>query len=182
MRWDALRLFVQSFVDSHEWPGPRSESLRVTLDFAPLMSSQTPRSPVPPHDANSGNESSPADSRKCARCTGESSTRCDQCGDPLCQQHIETSRGLAYVVFGPFLARRDVVLCNECYRERFWLAVRGAVAVASGMLGLVSALETNWAGAVAAILLCAAWWLIAGRCLAAARTEREQARRGDFSS
>jgi hypothetical protein len=80
--------------------------------------------------------------------------------------------GAARNVFGPMLFRSVSVVCDICYRERFWLAARGGIACAVVVLGCVAVIEQNWIAAIAGFSLFAIWWLIAGHFLRLARSER----------
>lgn len=116
---------------------------------------------------------------ECVRCERAATARCDLCQGRVCDEHIQHGRGAARQVFGPMLFRSISVVCDICYRERFWLAARGGIACVAAMLGLLSVIEQDCILAIIVVSVSAIWWLIAGHCLRLARSERVGSARRD---
>lgn len=95
----------------------------------------------------------------------------------LCTEHIEQSRGLARNVFGPYLFARDSVVCSECYRERFWLAVRGATAIAAVLVVALAVIESSLIAALIGLGGLGVWFIAAGRLARRASERRISARK-----
>ncbi len=74
------------------------------------------------------------------------------------------------------MSGRDAVLCNECYREQFWLAARGAIALIMAIVAAITLLQRQWLGSAAAIALFAVWFVVAGHLARRAAAERASAR------
>ncbi|HUH00963.1 MAG TPA: hypothetical protein VML75_03145 [Kofleriaceae bacterium] len=108
----------------------------------------------------------------CVRCERAAAAQCDLCREAICDTHIEHGRASAHNVFGPMLFRSISVACNICYRERFWLAVRGGLACMVVVIGLVSVIERTWTAAIGGFAAFTFWWLLAGYFLRLARSER----------
>jgi Flp pilus assembly protein TadB len=113
----------------------------------------------------------------CARCSREAVQRCSRCEDLLCGEHITQSRGLAQNVFGPYLFARDAVVCGECSRERFWLAVRAATAVVAVLVVALAAIESSLIAALIGLGGLAVWFIAAGRLARRASEQRISARK-----